>query len=1021
MSTPFETAYSKLNPQQKQAVDTIEGPVMVIAGPGTGKTQVLTLRIANILATTDTNPQNILALTFTEAATATMRARLISLIGTAGYRVRIQTFHGFCQEVISTYPEYFPFRSDSVPASELQTYGIIEQMLDNPKLTALRTPGSKYHYLKKILSAINTLKSEGITPPKFHELVKAEQESFEVEKDSLKKTALSKKQGILAKQFELADLYTGYQKTLREQGLIDFTDMIMHTVEALRKSETLRQLLQENLQYILVDEYQDTNGAQNTVVDLLASFWGESANLFVVGDPHQTIFRFQGASFENTIGFLTRYPRTQVITLSTGYRCPTPLYTASHTLIAQNTSSTALLTALAGTNPAIATLVEGISTSLTHPTSAKTPVIALAKLPSELDELSWIAEDIQQKISSGIDSREIAVLVKTNDQASTMSTTLSQYGIVHRVDRTTNALETNLGQQILSLLRTLTRLATSEESTTLYPTLSAEWMHLPPVALMSLTRAFSKQKKESSFLSYLSSGWSQVKQSSITKVSREDYELILATVEKLVQLAQFSHTLALPNWIAEIYKELGITTWAESHSLAQTQLATLSAFHAFAVSNFASDHTLSAEPFITLLDTMEQQKLSLPVSADYQKSSSVTVATIHKAKGQEWEQVYIPFLRDGVWGGGKAPSALALPEGIIATQAEDAVEEDERRLLYVALTRAKSQVTLSYAEHISEAGRIVDALPSQYLLEIPEGLRTELDTSSHEHTQSVVHALEPVLPQPFSAIERAWIQSIVSDMTLSVSALNTYLRDPKEFFTSHILRVPQAVESHLAFGNAIHSALEQHYKLYYTNGNTHPPESHALSVFQERLAREILTPSDFESRKVQGETVLREYLSEKRTQFPEILATEEGFGWKRGPILLGDIKLSGKVDRMDVIDAGERLLHVIDYKTGKQKSANQIEGKVGLTEMSERERHLPEPIRGAMKRQLLFYKLLLSLDPIYQSWTIGKATFDFVQSDSGKFVERSFYLENGDVNLLSDLIKEVMEEIRGLKFLENLS
>ncbi|MEP7167586.1 MAG: ATP-dependent DNA helicase [Candidatus Woesebacteria bacterium] len=1017
MSTPFENSYQKLNPEQKQAVDTIEGPVMVIAGPGTGKTQILTLRIANILQNVDVNPRNILALTFTEAATSTMKKRLIDLIGTAGYSVRVQTFHGFCQEVISAYPEYFPFGEKSIPASDIQTHAIMEKLLDNPKLVSLRTPGSKYHYLQKILSAINTLKSEGIPPAKFRDLVKAEKEMFEQERESFSKTVRTKKESALAKQEELLSLYISYQQELRAQGLIDFTDMIVHTVEALKKSENLRTLLQENLQYILVDEYQDTNGAQNTVVDLLASFWGTAANVFVVGDPHQTIFRFQGASFENTIGFLTRYPAAQVITLETGYRCPNQIYTAAHALIQNNTSSQTLLTALAIQNVAVKTLVDGISKPLLS--AHTTPdAISLAVLPTSTVEPTWIANQIKKQIASGLSASDIAILVKTNDQATQISHVLSQYEIPHHVDRTIDALTTEFGQHLLTLLRTLTTITTNNESPYLYAALSAPWMQLPSVAVMSLTRAFSKQRSEASFIDYILSGWTHISKSGITQLQKEDYELVVQKVDKLLELSQLSRSFAIPNWMATVFEEIGITSWIQSQANLSEYLSILTAFHTFAISNYCADYTFSASKLISLFDTMELQGLSLGTISLQNDTTTVTIATIHKAKGREWEYVYIPFLRDGLWGGGKGRSGISLPEGIIATQTEDDVLEDDRRLFYVALTRAKQNVILSYPQTHAESGKETDSLPSQLVLELPKKLITTIDTSTHDQIDSTIHTLQPIVSQPFGKAEREWIRSIVADMSLSVSALNLYLRDPKEFFLTQILRVPQPVQSHLAFGNAIHKALEQYYKAYAASGNTYPDEKVAIQVFEDALKRDIVSPSDLESRLVQGREVLSLYIAEKRTEFPQVLATEEGFGWKRGPILLGDIKLSGKVDRMDVLDESSRLIQIVDYKTGKQKTVNQIEGKVGVTEMSERERNLPEVIRGSMKRQLLFYKLLLSRDPLYKQWNIGKATFDFVQNDGGKFVERSFELPNDDVKLLENLIKEVMIEIRELQFLE---
>lgn len=338
MATPFENAFSRLNPAQRQAVELVEGPVMVIAGPGTGKTQVLTVRIAQILKTTDTSPSSILALTFTESAALNMRQRLLQFIGEAAYRVRIETFHAFCDDVIRTHPEYFSVRLDSQPLGDIEKFQIMEELLDTLPLSAVRTVGSPYHYLSSIQKKISDLKREGVTPAKYAALVEAEQELFAQEKDGLKKTALTKREKELAKMAELGVLFDAYQQQLLQRRRYDYDDMIRFVVEAFQAHEELLAEYQEKFLYFMVDEYQDTNASQNNVVRLLASYWGQQANVCVVGDPHQSIYRFQGASLENTLTFLDYYPQATVIFLDKGYRCPQPIYTAAAAVIANNPS-----------------------------------------------------------------------------------------------------------------------------------------------------------------------------------------------------------------------------------------------------------------------------------------------------------------------------------------------------------------------------------------------------------------------------------------------------------------------------------------------------------------------------------------------------------------------------------------------------------------------------------------------------------------------------------------------------------
>ena len=340
-TSKFQQAYKQLNPAQKQAVDTIDGPVMVVAGPGTGKTQVLTTRIANILLQTDTDPSAILALTFTDSAAKNMRQRLAKMIGKTAYYVNINTFHSFCANVIRQHPEYFPIQRDSEPLTDLERYEIHESLLNQVKLEQLKPLNAPYFFVKDIVSAISNLKREGVSPEKFEQIIADEQQAFDHPQEKLTKVESRRQEKNLIKWGELLALYCGYQEQLAERQRYDFDDMIALVVQAFQQEELLLLSYQEKLHYFLVDEHQDTNSSQNQVVDLLASYWGDKANIFTVGDPNQAIFRFQGASIENMLGFVDRYAQATVINLNTGYRCSQTIYNAAQTLIGHNQLSQA--------------------------------------------------------------------------------------------------------------------------------------------------------------------------------------------------------------------------------------------------------------------------------------------------------------------------------------------------------------------------------------------------------------------------------------------------------------------------------------------------------------------------------------------------------------------------------------------------------------------------------------------------------------------------------------------------------
>jgi DNA helicase-2/ATP-dependent DNA helicase PcrA len=267
----FEEAYNNLNPRQKEAVDTIEGPVMVIAGPGTGKTQILTLRIANIIQKTDTAPENILALTFTESAAANMRKRLVDMIGTRGYYVEIATFHGFANRLIQEFPEYFPAIIGAQNATDIDQLSIIRGIIEGSDFELLKPFGDKFFYVNDILGAIRDVKREGYDPESFAKLLKKREKEFNAIPDlyhdkgaheGKMKLDYQKRLRDLQKNAELAKIYERYEAELRMRRLYDFEDMILEVNRALDRNKNFLLEVQEEAQYILVDEHQDTNGAQ---------------------------------------------------------------------------------------------------------------------------------------------------------------------------------------------------------------------------------------------------------------------------------------------------------------------------------------------------------------------------------------------------------------------------------------------------------------------------------------------------------------------------------------------------------------------------------------------------------------------------------------------------------------------------------------------------------------------------------------------------------------------------------------
>jgi len=444
----FDSEYKKLNKNQKLAVDTIEGPVMVIAGPGTGKTQILTLRIANILKETDADPENILAITFTESGVGAMRTRLANLIGPEAYSVNITTFHAFCNSIIQDFPESFNHIIGSSAIDELEQIKILEEVILDLKLTLLKPFGDVLHYLKAIRAGISDLKRENVSPTKFKEILTLEEKDFESiedlyhDKGAFKGKMKTKYQAVekqIAKNKELLTVYSEYQKVLREKKLYDFTDMIMEVVARLEKDSDLLYQLQERYQYVLVDEHQDTNNGQNRLLELLMNFH-KNPNLFVVGDEKQAIFRFQGASLENFLYFKQIYAGARLISLKENYRSTQGILDGAYSL-----------------SPGVERV------RLVSQNKVSKEKIKVASCKTSESENYFIVSRIKEQIKDGVDAGQIAVLYRDNKDALGLANMLEKLAVPFRVESDQNVFEDDDIEKLLTLFKTIGTFGSNDE------------------------------------------------------------------------------------------------------------------------------------------------------------------------------------------------------------------------------------------------------------------------------------------------------------------------------------------------------------------------------------------------------------------------------------------------------------------------------------------------------------------------------------------------------------------------------
>ena len=920
----FDTAYKALNKAQKLAVDTIEGPVMVMAGPGTGKTQILSLRIAIILKNTDIPPDAILALTFTDSGCRAMRKRLTSLIGSEAYRVGIFTFHKYATNVIAQHPDYFPRIIGAKPADEVDTYEVIKDAIEKSGVDTLSPSGDPEYYIRPISRLISTLKSDAVSAEMYASYIDKEDgpDAFDKKGEPSSKLLRSK---------DFVTVFRAYETLMREKKLYDFNDMLIELINALQTNEDLRLELSESAQYILADEHQDANLAQNRILELLTTVHDEP-NLFIVGDDKQAVYRFQGASLENFLYFKEKYKNAVIISLTDNYRSTQAIIDASAELMEGKSASDAKLTSIGETGKPI----------------------EIVAMQTEEDELQEIAHRIEALIKNGIQPDDIAILVRKNNDIDALMRILRIRKIPFLSFRDSDALAQPAVVLLLALLKSVQN---PHDSSALSRSLLLPAFKISTLKLSAIFEAHRRTYRP------------------VFELIADDDECAVAFsfYEKMTREALEKPILPL---LDAIVTESGYL----SHTLSAVSLSdALEAFRAvreLIVARAERDPLYMLEDAQKLISSLEKGIAQIRFGT-VSKGAGVTLMTLHKSKGLEFDHVFVPFAVESRFEARKDRQLFLLPPFVNKPEPDT---EDERRLLYVGITRAKKHVVVTH--HAFRSNEREEA-PSQFLFSFSNAERIHHDTRSDVMlvpTQGAEIAKE-TLAEYVTLIEKFFESGI------SATALNNYIQDPWECFFRNILRLPETKVAHQMYGTAVHYALEQFYTAL-SEGNS--PESSMLTdAFIQALSREPLAKKERKVLEEKGKEALEGYFACYNGTFPKAGKTE--LSMKVDLPLDGiereHVHLTGFLDRVDVSD-GTRV-HVTDYKTGKPKSRNDIEGKTQSGD-------------GAYKRQLVFYKILLDVDGRYD---MLDATIDFIEPNaSGAYKRETFQITDEEK---TELIKQI--------------
>lgn len=1039
----FEAAYAKLNAGQKQAVDTLEGPVMVLAGPGTGKTQTLTVRIGNILQKTQLDPWNILCLTFTESAAAEMRERLAGLIGASAYHVHISTFHSFCNSVLQDHPEIFAIASDWKPLSDVERVKLIQDALDSLSGTSPLKPfGAPYLYLKDVVGHIQALKQEDISPNNFSKILKtihvfvadvqrpleqfvgkktpdrtdadcdeiltllqaaAEKHTmpdvFLSQLDEVRETfgsmqagAENKREagkartkckndlkrliGALEKNLprwrELAKVYAWYEKALHEGGRYDFEDMIIRVVQEFKTNKDLLADYQEQFQYILVDEFQDTNGAQNEVVELLGSA-DTQPNIFVVGDDKQSIYRFQGASLANMLAFYERYQdHTQVISLSENYRSQESILRASTHIIENSQQS-------------LTHIIPGLAADLVPKAGAPATNIQHVIVESPGQEVALLAREIQVLLENNVSPGEIAVLVRYNRDAADIAPALRQHGVKAALAAGENALSQPSVQQWLAIWRYVAQPHAYDYL--LADIIRYDWWDIDELDALKAVHAGGAGRRP---LTYVFAD-----EAVLEKAGVQNPRAIAQCLRQLALWQQRAAATTVSNLITTMLDESGWLAGVQVNTTGLLALEHMSTVLEQAKEAASGNHTYTLQNFIELLDLHIRHEVALTTPERRLGADTITVMTAHKSKGKEFDYVFIPRFIDGTWGGGRSPGRLPLPEGLVRGDvlADGEAEEDERRLLYVSLTRARKQVVLTHSR-VNGSEKI--NAPSQFLHELPEDVMTTREEGETEQ-DTTIRLMQAELVAPAKPVGdiRSWVARLLDGYVMSVTHLNHYLEDPQLFYARHILRVPSVRTSHQAMGTAAHNALQDFFQAFVTEGAL-PGKQLLLTRFQHHAEREALSKQEYEDVLAVGTQQLDAYYDYYQNDFQQNTLGEYDF--RPHNVRVDGVPITGKIDKIELLE--QKQVNVVDYKTGSPER--------GLTKLKPGKDY---------HRQIVFYQLLCENSPQFE-YEMVSGEVDFIRPNKkGEFVKKKIEVTDKDKQQLTADIKRVWQEIQELKFL----
>ena len=787
-----------------------------------------------------------------------------------------------------------------------------------------------------------------------------------------------------------AQLFPVYQKKMLALNRYDYADMILWVVKAFREDENLLRNYQERYLYFLVDEFQDTNGAQNEILKSLTNYW-EKPNCFTVGDDDQSIYEFQGARVKNILDFYeANKNEIKYIVLTENYRSNQPILNAAKALIENNEDR--LVNKIPGLDKSLTAAHPKMSGSFIEP--------RIVEYPNPTQENAGIIRKVKMLREQGVALSEIAVLYHRHAQAANLIELFEKKNIPYSVKRKINILDLPLVQNILTTLRYIseeTRQPHSGEYR-LFEMMHYHFFKIRPRDVAALA-AYASSKRDVSWREIIS------EPNYFSQIKLRDPEALLQFEKNITKWISNAANLTLQMLFEEILNDSGLLVYILKHDEKIWLMQVLNTFFDFLKDESAKHPRIRIHEFLEMIEKMEANGIPIPLNKTVFAEEGVNFITAHSAKGLEFQYVFLMGCTADKWEKSrKGGHEFTLPDTLTYTR-QDNIDESLRRLFYVAMTRAKEHLIISY--HSSDNGG-KNLEKSKFVAEVMEGARIKISAEQIDQDELFelsVQALQKNRKPVIELYDHDFLKSRVEGISMSASLLNKYLKCPVSFYFENVLRVPSAKNDSMAFGNAIHWALRRLFdKMKESGDKKFPSVQDVINDFRWEMNRQkdSFTDKQFTNRLLQGELILPVYYNEYLHTWNKIVVTE----YPIRNIETDGIPVNGKLDKIEFIGND---VNVVDYKTGNVQYA--IEK---LSAPSEK-----NPKGGDYWRQIIFYKILLD-NYRREKWNMISGEIDFIEKDEKKMklVKEKIMVTPDSISFVKDQLKDSYNKIQQLEFSE---